>query len=116
MTTDDVTFETETRATAGFVGPTWETVELRRTIARTREAVAVLGLSPADAKTVNRSLDAASGEAAAERPDRYSVGEHLEDAAHALKDVGALDAVSQALHRATELLGPAGLATVATAL
>jgi hypothetical protein len=95
---------------------TWETVELRRTIARTRETVAGLDLSPADSATVNRSLDAASGEAAADRPDRYTVGEHLEDAAQALKDMGALDPVSQALRRATELLGPAGLATVATAL
>ena len=95
---------------------TWETVELRRTIARTRQAVAGLDLSPTDSATVNRSLEAASGEAAADRPDRYTVGEHLEDAAHALKDVGALDPVSQALRRATELLGPAGLATIATAL
>jgi hypothetical protein len=95
---------------------TWETLELRRTIERAREAVAGLELPRLDLETVNQSLDAACGEAGLQRPDRYTVGEHLEAAAQALNNAGALDPVSQALRRATELLGPAGLATVATAL
>ena len=113
---DEVTFDSENTATAAFTYPTWEILELRRTIFRTREEVAKLSLSTPESERVSRSLDAASGEAAAERPDRYTVGEHLEAAAHALKDAEALEPVSQALRRATELLGPAGLATVATAL
>lgn len=113
---DEVTFEGKTRATAAFPDTTWETLELRRTIARTQEAVARLHLSPSQSETVTHSLDAASGEAAVQRPDRYTVGEHLEAAASVLKAAGALDPVAQALLRATELLGPAGLATVATAL
>jgi len=116
VTMREVTFQHETRATAAFTSPTWETLELRRTIARTRETVASLGLSPSAGDTVNQSLAAATREASAEKPDRYTVGEHLETAAHALEDAGALDPVRQALRRATELLGPAGLATVATAL
>jgi len=112
----EVTFRHETGATAPATSPTWETLELRRTIARTRDVVAPLRLSAAELETVNRSLDAASGEAAAERPDRYTVGEHLEEAARALEAAGALDTVAETFWRATELLGPAGLATVATAL
>ena len=113
---DEVTFDSESPATAAFNYPTWEVLELRRTIIRTREEVAKLDLSSPENERVRRSLDAASGEAAEERPDRYTVGEHLEAAAHALDEAGALEPVSQALRRATELLGPAGLATVATAL
>jgi hypothetical protein len=112
----EVTFQHESAATAAVTSPTWETLELRRTIALTCETVASLELSPAESDTVNDSLDAATREASAEKPDRYTVGEHLETAAHTLKDAGALDPVSQGLRRATELLGPAGLATVATAL
>ena len=37
---DEVTFGIETRAAAAITHPTWETLELRRTIARTREEVA----------------------------------------------------------------------------
>ena len=99
---------------------TWETVELRRTIARAREEVARLGLSPSQLETVNGSLDAAAREATATRPDRYEVGEHLGAAAHVLKEAGALvgagAALFQTLHRATELLGPAGLATIGAIL
>ena len=111
----DVTIEGGIHATA-----TWETLELRRTIARTREEVAGLALAPEALDTVNQSLDAASHEAAAGRPDRYKVGEHLTAAAHTLKEAGALvgagTAVVQALRRAVVLLGPAGLATIATVL
>jgi hypothetical protein len=117
---DKVTFGIETRAAAAFANPTWETLELRRTIARTCEEVAALLLSPPVFEKVNQSLEAATQEAAAERPDRYEVGEHLGAAAHTLKDAGALvgadTGVVQALRRAVELLGPAGLATIAPAL
>jgi hypothetical protein len=99
---------------------TWETLELRRTIARTREEVAGLALAPEALDTVNQSLDAATQEAAADKPDRYKVGEHLASAAQALKETGALvgagAAVVQGLRRAAQLLGPAGLATIVTAL
>jgi hypothetical protein len=115
---DEVTFGKETRATAAIA--TWETLELRRTIARTREEVAALNLSPAALATVNEALEAASQGAAVEKPDRYTVGEHLGEAARALKEagapVGAGTGVRQALCRATELLGPAGLATIAAVL
>lgn len=111
----DATIEGGIHATA-----TWETLELRRTIARTREEIAGLALAPEALDTVNQSLDAASQEAAVDKPDRYKVGEHLAAAAHTLKEAGALvgagTAVVQALRRAAQLLGPAGLATIVTAL
>ena len=111
----DATIEGGIHATA-----TWETIELRRTIARTREEVAGLALAPEALDTVNQSLDAATQEAAAGKPDRYKVGEHLASAAQALKETGALvgagAAVVQGLRRAAQLLGPAGLATIVTAL
>ena len=116
---DRVTFEIETRAAAAFTNPTWETLELRRTISRTREEVGALSLAPPEWERVNRWLNAASQEAGVGKPDRYEVGEHLAAAAHTLKEAGALGAgtgVVQALRRAVELLGPAGLATLATAL
>jgi hypothetical protein len=99
---------------------TWETIELRRTITRAREEVARLALSPTELETVNSSFDAAAREAAATKPDRYEVGEHLGAAARVLKEGGALAgagaALFQTLRRATELLGPAGLATVGAIL
>jgi hypothetical protein len=117
---DEVTSEIETRAAAAFANPAWETLELRRTIARTREEVDALLLTPLVLETVNLALDAATREAATERPDRYEVGEHLGAAAHTLNEAGALvgagTGVVQALRRAVELLGPAGLATLAPAL
>ena len=110
---DGVTFDVETQAT-------WETVELRREIARAREEVAGLGLSDPELRAVNVSLAAAAREAAVTRPDRYEVGEHLGAATRVLKEAGALvgagAALFQSLLRATELLGPAGLATVGAAL
>jgi hypothetical protein len=117
---NEVTHEIEIRAAAAITDPTWETLELRRTIARTREEVAALPLAPPEFERVNRWLDAASQEAAAEKPDRYEVGERLAAAAHTLKEAGAFagagTGVVQALRRAVELLGPAGLATIAPAL
>ncbi len=125
---DGVTFDAETRAAAAsttseagaYAEATWETIELRRTIARAQEEVARLNLSLPEPATVDSLLEAAAGEAAATRPDRYEVGERLEEAARALKEAGALAGAGAALfgelRRATELLGPAGLATVATAL
>ena len=117
---DEVTYEIGTRATAATTDPTWETLELRRTISRTRAEVAALPLAPPEFERVDRSLKAATEEAAAEKPDRYEVGEHLAAAAHSLKEadalVGAGTGVVQALRRAVVLLGPAGLATLDTAL
>jgi hypothetical protein len=115
---DEVTYEIGTRATAATTDPTWETLELRRTISRTRAEVAALPLAPPEFERVDRSLKAATQKAAAEKPDRYEVGEHLGEAARTLKEVGALagTAAGQALRRAAELLGPAGLATIAPAL
>ena len=117
---EKVTLEIENRAAAAITDPTWETLELRRTISQTRETLTELGLAPSALETVNQALDAASQEAAAEKPDRYEVGEHLGEAARTLKEVGALagagTAAGQALRRAAELLGPAGLATIAPAL
>ena len=98
---------------------TWETLELRRTIARTREEVARLVSRPRarESERVARRRRPRGGR---ERPDRYEVGERLAAAAHTLKEAGALagagTGVVQALRRAVELLGPAGLATIAPAL
>jgi hypothetical protein len=98
----------------------WETLELRRTIVRAQEEVADLGLSPSARETVNHSLDEAAREAAKPKPDRYRVAEHLGAAARTLKEAGALvgagTAVLQALRRAAELLGPAGLAAIGAIL
>ena len=119
---DEVTFEIKTQAAAAttHAEATWETLELRRTIARAREEVDRLALAPRALEMVNGSLDAAAREAAATRPDRYEVGEHLGAAARVLKEGGALAgagaALFQALRRATELLGPAGLATLGAVL
>ena len=117
---DEVTFDVETQAAPAIREATWETIELRRTIARAREEVDRLALSPPALETVNGSLDAAAREAAATRPDRYEVGEHLGAAARVLKEGGALAGAGAALFQtlclATGLLGPAGLATVGAIL
>ena len=125
---DGVTFDVETQAATAVTTSesgihaeaTWETVELRRTIARAREEAASLSLSSRELETVNASLDAAAREAASTRPDRYEVGEHLGATARVLKGAGALAgagaALFQELSRATELLGPAGPATVGAIL
>jgi hypothetical protein len=98
----------------------WETLELRRTIVRVQQEVADLGLSPPARETVNHSLDEAAREAAKPKPDRYRVAEHLGAAARTLREAGALvgagTAVLQALRRAAELLGPAGLAAIGAIL
>ena len=49
---DEVTLGIETRAAAAISHPTWETLELRRTIARTREEVAALPLAPPEFERV----------------------------------------------------------------
>jgi len=118
---DGVTFDAETRAAAAPTAEaTWETVELRREIARARNEVATLGLPAPELETVNHSLDAAAREAAVTRPDRYEVGEHLQAATRVLKEAGALAGAGaglfHSLSRATGLLGPAGLATVGAIL
>jgi propanediol dehydratase large subunit len=95
---------------------TWETVELRHTIARAQGAVADLGLPPPTLESVNESLTAAAQEAAEPRPDRYHVAEHLGTAARTLDEAGALvgagTRVLEALRRAAELLGPVGIAAI----
>jgi hypothetical protein len=106
VTIEKVTFDIETR---------WETLELRRTIAWAQAEVANLRLTPPALEAVNQSLDAAAREAAEARPDRYRVAEHLGAAARTLEESGALGAgttVRSALRRATQLLGPAGLAAI----
>ena len=62
---DEVTYEIGTPATAAITNPTWETLELRRTISRTRAEVAALPLAPPEFERVDRSLKAATEEAAA---------------------------------------------------
>ena len=57
---DEVTFDVEMQAAPAIREATWETVELRRTIARAREEVDKLALSPPALETVNGSLDAAA--------------------------------------------------------
>ena len=96
---DEVTYEIGTRATAAITNPTWETLELRRTISRTRAEVAALPLAPPEFERVDRSLKAATEEAAAEKPDRYEVGEHLAAAAHALKEAEPSSAQAPASSR-----------------
>jgi hypothetical protein len=94
----------------------WETLELRRAIARARDGLGELALPQPVLDDVNRSLEAAANEAAQPKPDRHGVAEHLAAATTRLKEAGALvdegsDVVS-ALRRAVSLLGPIGLALV----
>jgi hypothetical protein len=94
----------------------WETLELRRVIARAQEGAAALELPPPTLEAVNRELDAAAREAAQPKPDKHDVAEHLGNAARTLQEAGALvgagAAVLQALHRAAGLLGPVGAALI----
>jgi hypothetical protein len=95
---------------------TWDTLELRRAIARARDGLGELALSRAVHEDVNRSLEAAANEAAQPKPDRHDVAEHLAAATATLREAGALvDAgsnVVDGLRRAVALLGPIGLALV----
>jgi hypothetical protein len=94
----------------------WETLELRRAIARAREGLGELDLPQPVLEDVNRSLEAASNEAARPKPDRHDVAEHLAAATTTLREAGALvDAGSNVVHslrRAVALLGPIGFALV----
>lgn len=94
----------------------WETLELRRAIARARDGLGELGLPQPVFEGVNRSLEAAANEAAQPKPDRCGVAEHLAAATTALREADALvDAGSNvvgSLRRAVALLGPIGLAVV----
>ena len=123
---DEVTFEVETQAAAAIrnIGgdggiqatASWETLELRRAIARAQDGLGELGLPEPVLEDVNRSLEAAANEAAQTKPDRHTVAEHLAAATTRLKEAGALadagaDVVSD-LRRAVALLGPIGLALV----
>src|SRR5262245_29342074 len=95
VTMDRVTLgNNKTTATAAVTTPTWETLELRRTIARTQKAVDSLDLASPDRERVNQWLDAASQQADVERPDRYEVGEHLAAVAAALKEAEVLAAAT----------------------
>jgi hypothetical protein len=116
MTMEEATFDIETRAAAQAPTVSWETLELRRAIARARDGLGELGLPQAVHEDVNRSLEAAANEAAHPKPDRYDVAEHLAAATTTLREAGALvDAgtdVVGGLRRAVSLLGPIGLALV----
>ena len=94
----------------------WETLELRRAIARARDGLSELALPQPVLEDVNRSLEAAANEAAQPKPDRHDVAEHLAAATATLREAGALvDAgsnVVDGLRRAVALLGPIGLALV----
>ena len=94
----------------------WETLELRRAIARAQDGLEELALPEHVLANVSRSLEAAADEAAQAKPDRHDVAEHLAAATTRLKEAGALaDAGSDvvgALRRAVALLGPIGIALV----
>jgi hypothetical protein len=94
----------------------WETLELRRAIARAREGLGELALPQPVLEDVNGSLEAAANEAARPKPDRHDVAQHLAAATTTLREAGALvDAgttVVDGLRRAVALLGPIGLALV----
>ncbi|HEU5065114.1 MAG TPA: hypothetical protein VFT86_04430 [Gaiellaceae bacterium] len=94
----------------------WDTLELRRAIARARDGLGELALPQPVLEDVNRSLEAAANEAARPKPDRHDVAEHLAAATTTLREAGALvDAgttVVDSLRRAVALLGPIGLALV----
>jgi hypothetical protein len=94
----------------------WETLELRRAIARAQDGLGELALPEPVLEDVNRSLEAAANEAAQTKPDRHTVAEHLAAATTRLKEAGALaDAgadVVGGLRRAVALLGPIGIALV----
>jgi hypothetical protein len=118
MTVDEVTFTNigGDGVIHGGIQATWETLELRRAIARVRDGVGKLALPQPVLEDVNRSLEAAANEAAQPKPDRYGVAEHLAAATTGLREAGALvDAgtdVVGGLRRAVALLGPIGLAVV----
>lgn len=94
----------------------WETLELRRAIARAREGLGELALPQPILEDVSRALEAAANEAARPKPDRHDVAQHLAVATTTLKEAGALvDAgttVVDSLRRAVALLGPIGIALV----
>jgi hypothetical protein len=130
MTMDEVTFDIETQPAAAITNiggeavmhdgiqatATWETLELRRAIARARDGLGELALPRAVQEDVSRSLEAAANEAAQPKPDRHDVAEHLAAATATLKEADALvDAGSNVvggLRRAVAMLGPIGLALV----
>jgi hypothetical protein len=94
----------------------WETLELRRAIARAQDGLGELALPQPVLEDVTRSLEAAANEAAQAKPDRHDVAEHLAAATTTLREAGSLvDAgsnVVDGLRRAVALLGPIGLALV----
>jgi hypothetical protein len=130
MTMEELTFDIETQAAAAITNiggdalidggvqgsATWETLELRRAISRAQDGVAELALTQPVLDEVNRSLGAASEEAAKSKPDRSSVAEHLATATDTLREADALvdagGSVLDSLRRAVALLGPIGLAVV----
>lgn len=109
---DKATFDIETQAASA----SWETLELRRAIARAQESLDELALPRPVLEDVTRSLEAAANAAAQSRPDRYDVAEHLAAATTRLRKAGALaDSDSDlvgSLRRAVALLGPIGIALV----
>jgi hypothetical protein len=107
----DAVIQADIQATAS-----WETLELRRAIARARAGLGELALPQAVLEDVDRSLEAAANEAEQPKPDRHTVAEHLAVAATTLTEAGVLvDAgttVVDSLRRAVSLLGPIGVALV----
>jgi hypothetical protein len=130
MTMEEVTFDIEAQAAAAITNigedvvvhggiqatASWETLELRRAIARAREGLGELALPQPVFEDVNRSLVAAATEAARLKPDRHDVAQHLAVATTTLREAGALvdagSTVVESLRRAVALLGPIGLALV----
>jgi hypothetical protein len=125
MTMDEVTFDIETEAAEEITNighgsveasTSWETLELRRAIARARHGLGELALPQPVLDDVSRSLEAAANEAAQTKPDRHTVAEHLAAATTRLKEAGALADpgadVGSGLRRAVALLGPIGIALV----
>lgn len=127
---DQVTFDIETQAAAAITNiggdainrggiqayASWETLELRRAIARARDGLGELALPQPVLADVSRSLEAAAKEAGQPKPDRHCVAEHLAAATTTLREADALvdagtDIVGN-LRRAVSLLGPIGLALV----
>lgn len=113
---EEATFEIRAQAAAQKAATaTWETLELRRAIARARGGLDELELPQPVLEGVNRSLEAAANEAAQTKPNRYEVAEHLAAATNTLREADALvdgGNVVGALRRAVSLLGPIGIALV----
>ena len=114
---EEATFDIETETVPQKAATaSWETLELRRAIARAQDGLGELVLPHAVHEDVRRSLEAAANEAALPRPNRHDVAEHLAAATATLREadalVGASNDIVGGLRRAVAMLGPIGLALV----